>query len=120
NKLRKTGGNLVRKFSDGETASVFLSHGTPCKADSLLDLYTNKDFSKVFAALDAVGRHLAPMFARTAVPFPAADAKEERPSISRGTIARIQQLRRQGYKVSKVAELVGVGEGTVRRYASGK
>lgn len=116
NKLRKTAGNLVRKFSDGETASVFLSHGTPCCTDDLLDFYTDKDFSKVFLALDAVRLHLGPMFARVAVPFPADDAKEERPALSRGTISKIRRMRQQGFKVSKIAEEVGVSEGTVRRY----
>ena len=106
----------MRKSSDGETASVFLSHGTPCKGDDLLDLYTDKDFGKVFAALDAVRRQLAPMFDRVAVPFPAADAREERPSLSRATINRIRRLRQEGHTVAKVAEVVGVSEGTVRRY----
>jgi hypothetical protein len=119
NKLRKTAGNLVRQFADGETAFVFLSHGTPCKADDLLDLYTNKNFNKVFLALDAVRLHLAPMFARVAVPFPAADAREERPALSRGTISKIRRLRQQGFKVAKIAEEVGVSEGTVRRYCRG-
>ncbi len=117
NKLRKTAGNLVRRFSDGETAGVFLCHGQPVRADALLDLYTNRQYDKVFAALDAVATYLSPMFARAAVPFPAADAKEERPSLSRGTISRIRQLRQQGHTVAKVAELLGVSEGTVRRYS---
>ena len=34
-KLRKTAGNLIKRFSDGETAGVFLSHGTPVKTDVL-------------------------------------------------------------------------------------
>jgi hypothetical protein len=120
NKLRKTAGNLVRKSADGETASIFLSHGTPCRADDLLDLYTDRDFAKVFLALDAVRKHLASMFSKVAVPFPAADAKEERPSLSRVTINKIRQLRQQGNKVSKIATEVGVSEGTVRRYCRGR
>jgi hypothetical protein len=120
NKLRKTAGNLVRQFADGETAFVFLSHGTPCKAGDLLDLYTNKNFNKVFLALDAVRLHLAPMFARVAVPFPAADAKEERPALSRGTISKSRRLRQQGFKVAKIAEEIGISEGPVRRYCRGR
>lgn len=115
-KLRKSGRNLVRKVSDGETASVFPSHGTPCKADDLLDVYTDKDFAKVFSALDAVRMHLGPMFARVAVPFPATAAKEERPSLSRGTIDKIRKMRQQGLEVAKIAEEVDVSEGTVRRH----
>ena len=38
NKLRKTAGNLVREHASGEIAAVFLCHGKPVKADSLLDV----------------------------------------------------------------------------------
>jgi hypothetical protein len=41
NKLRKTAANLVREQADGEVAAVFLCHGTPVRADALLDVYTN-------------------------------------------------------------------------------
>src|SRR5262245_16683554 len=50
NKLRKTAGNLVRALAGGEVAGVFLCHGTPVKADELLDLYSNRPFAKVFEA----------------------------------------------------------------------
>ncbi len=115
NKLRKTGANLVRRFSDGETAAVFLCHGRPVKADALLDLYTDRHFDKVFAALDRVAEYLAPMFAGVADPFPA-DGKKHNPSVSLGQIKRMRALRAQGFTVRKVAEDVGVTAETVRRY----
>jgi hypothetical protein len=46
-KLRKTAGNFIRRFSDGETQGVFLCHGQPVKSDELSDIYANRDFAKV-------------------------------------------------------------------------
>ena len=48
NKLRKTAADLVKRASDGETAGVFLTHGQVVASDSLADVYTNRDFPKVF------------------------------------------------------------------------
>jgi integrase len=64
NKLRKTAGNLVRAQAGGEIAAVFLCHGTPVKANELLDVYTNRPFAKVFAALDLIGEQLRPLWTR--------------------------------------------------------
>jgi hypothetical protein len=58
NKLRKTAADLIRQVSDGETAGVFLCHGQPVRTDSLADAYTNRDFAKVFAAIQAVRERL--------------------------------------------------------------
>jgi site-specific recombinase XerD len=60
--LRKTAGQLIRNVSDGETAGIFLCHGNPVPSDDLLDVYTNRDFAKVHAALDRVHELLRPMF----------------------------------------------------------
>lgn len=68
NKLRKTAGNLVRQAADGEIAAVFLCHGTPVKADELLDLYTNRPYAKVFAAVDRVGDKLRPLWSEVSDP----------------------------------------------------
>ncbi len=51
NKLRKTSADLVKRVSDGETAGVFLAHGQTVASDSLSDVYTNRHFNRVFAAL---------------------------------------------------------------------
>jgi hypothetical protein len=66
--LRKTAGQLVKEASDGEVAGVFLCHGKPVKSDILADVYTNRPFRKVFAALDQVEKHLVSMLA-VADPF---------------------------------------------------
>ena len=51
NKLRKTGSQLIRQFSDGEIAGVFECHGQPVKSDALSDAYTNRPFGRVFQAI---------------------------------------------------------------------
>lgn len=60
--LRKTGGDLVKRHSDGEIAGVFLCHGHPVASDDLSDAYTQRPFGKVFKALNEVEEYLAPMF----------------------------------------------------------
>jgi integrase len=61
-KLRKTAGDLVRRFGDGEVAGVFLCHGKPVATDDLSDQYTNRPFGKVFATLRQVEEFLQPVF----------------------------------------------------------
>ena len=115
NKLRKTAGNLIRKEGDGEIAGVFLCHGTPVKTDNLLDLYTNRPFAKLFDAIDRVGVKLRPIWESVPEPFPEKPPKGGQ-NISRGTIRRIQNMRRQGYKLRFIAAKVGVSVETARRW----
>jgi hypothetical protein len=114
-KLRKTAGNLIKQFSDGEVAGVFLCHGQPVKTDDLLDVYTNRPFARVFAAIGKVERHLAPMFAARSDEFPP-EPKRGGPNISIGKIERIRDLRAEGVRPSQIAELVGVSRTTVYRH----
>jgi integrase len=60
--LRKTAGQFIRNVSDGETAGIFLCHGNPVPSDDLLGVYTNRDFTRVRAALDRVHGLLRPVF----------------------------------------------------------
>lgn len=119
-KIRKTAGNLVKRFSDGEVAGVFLRHGKVVKSDDLIDLYTNRPFAKVFQALREVEKYLEPMFAAIPPdPFPE-NRKKGGPNITPGQIGRIRKLRRQGFKIKKIAELVGVTTQTVHRHLKQK
>lgn len=61
-KLRKTSGDLVRRFSTGEIASVFLCHRKTVGSDSLVKHYTNRPLGKVFEAIRKVEEFLAPVF----------------------------------------------------------
>ena len=118
NKLRKTGGNFIRKEAGGELAGVFLCHGRAVKSDELLDLYTNRPFAKVFGAISAVGRKLEPIWETVENPFPEGHKKQKEgiPLIGRRQVRRIQDLKKQGYKTSRIAEMVGVSNGTVLRW----
>ena len=115
NKLRKTAGNLVRKEADGETAGVFLCHGTPVKTDDLLDLYTNRPFAKVFDAIDRLDVKLRPIWESVAEPFPEKRPKGS-PNISRGTIRQIQNMRRRGYKLKFIAKKLNIDYTTAQRW----
>lgn len=67
--LRKTGGQMVRQFADGETQGIFLCHGKPVRSDQLADVYSSRPFYRVFDALDKIERHLAPMWEACPAPF---------------------------------------------------
>jgi len=114
NKLRKTAGDLIKRVSSGEIAGVFHSRGQVVPTDDLSDLYTNRHFDKVFEAIAAVRKHLAPMFEGVTEPFP---TEIKKPALSIGTIRRIKKLRDQGYTQKKVAEMLEISETTVKRYS---
>ncbi len=116
-KLRKTAGNLVRQAADGEVAAIFLAHGTPVKADELLDVYTNRPYGKVFRALDHVRERLLPLWQAVPTPFPD-EPPRGGPNISLGTIRRIQAMKRQGYRTGHIAQALNVSPQTVRRWAT--
>ncbi|MHB8956573.1 MAG: hypothetical protein ACYC4U_26620 [Pirellulaceae bacterium] len=112
-KLRKTAGNLIKRFSDGETAGVFLCHGTPVKTDALSDVYTNRDFAKVFAAIGRVQQYLQPMF--NAAP----DDLFKQPSnqrIGRVIVKRMHELQKEGFDEKAIAHQLKVAVSTVRRH----
>ena len=109
-KLRKTAGNLIKRFSDGETAGVFLCHGTPVRTDALSDVYTNRDFPKVFGAIREVESYLKPMF--EAAPK---DLVTQPPNqrIGRRITIQIKKLRDQGATLRQIAAELGVAVTTV-------
>ena len=60
--LRKTGGDIVNRFSDGEICGVYLCHGKPVASDDLSDVYTTRPFGKLFTKLREVEEYLLPVF----------------------------------------------------------
>ncbi len=111
--LRKTAGQLVRDFSDGETVAVFHARAQ-VNIDEYSDAYSRRDFRKVFEANRRVRERLEPMFAGVeAFQVP---RKRGGPNLSPGCIERIQKLGSEGVKPTEIARLVGVSRPTVYRY----
>ena len=114
--LRKTSGDLIRRFSDGEIAGVFLLHGSPVKTDKLSDVYTNRPFGKVYEAIRRVQAYLQPVFAEAGN-----DPTLEQPQAYTGrkAIDRIAELKREGKSIREIAEAVGKSRMTVYRHIEG-
>ena len=114
NKLRKTAGNMIRDLSDGEVAGVFLCRGEPVRTDTLIDIYTNRPFAKVFKAIRLARERLQPVFQFRA------EWPEERKkgglNISLAKVEQIQRLHAAGVRVEEIARQVGVHKMTVYRH----
>lgn len=111
--LRKTAGDLVKRFSDGEVKGVFLCHGEPVRSDHLDDAYTTRPFGKVFRALRDVEAYLQPMFAAAGQsPF----RTQLQGYTPRGVFDRERELWRKGVSAPEIATEVGVSVATVYRH----
>ena len=112
--LRKTGGELVKRFSDAEVMGVFHSRGrVEATKDEHADRYANRAFGKVFRALQQVEKYLQPMFeAAGADPF----TKPPEAYTGRKIIDRILQLHREGVAPSAIATEVGLSQSCVQRH----
>jgi hypothetical protein len=113
NKLRKTAGDLIRRFADGETAGIFLCHGQPVQSDELLDAYTNRPFKKVFEAIRKVEEYLQPVFT-AAGPEPFEPGPQA--YTTRKQVQQIADLRADGQSVKTIGERVGKSIATVHRH----
>ncbi len=112
-KLRKTAGNLVRLFSDGETMAVFHCRGEAVRTDDLADVYSNRPFGRVFRAIREVERYLAPVFeAAGPQPFD----PQPQAYTSRSTIERITRLHAEGHSVGHIAHAIGISRSAVSRH----
>ena len=115
-KLRKTGANLVKRFSDGEVAAVFLCHGQAVEVGRLGRCLHRQAHRQ--------GVHGAPEGGRTP---PTDVCRRPRESIPRGTekgglnitpgqVNKIKKLRQQGFKIEVICEKTGFSRTTVRRH----
>jgi hypothetical protein len=112
--LRKTAGNLIKRASDGETAGVFLCHGRTVRTDILADVYTDRNFLRVFEALAKVRERLAPVFS-VGDPFPEGK-RLAKSALPQGERERILALRKAGKSYVEIGRQVGVAPRTVNRY----
>ena len=114
-KLRKTAASWMRRVGGGEMASIFIAHGK-ATGDSLLDLYADRQFRKLFKCQKRIWKKLQGVLTGA---FP--EPKPHKPTSHRLEDAlkkRIQKLMRQGYRLSKIAEVTNTPYTTVRRIAS--
>ncbi len=112
-KLRKTAGDLIRRFSDGEIHAVFMCHGQAVVTDELADVYSNRPFGKVFGAIKKVQEYLKPMFdAAGPSPFMA----QPQAYTSRKIRDKMLALREGGMSVRQIAAVVKKDKSTVHRF----
>ncbi len=111
--LRKTAGDLIRRFSDGEVAGVFLLHGSPVTTDKLSDVYTNRPFGKVYEAIRRTEEYLQPVFEEAGK-----EPTIEQPQAytSRKSIDQIAEMKREGKTVREIAETTGKSRMTIHRH----
>jgi len=114
--LRDTASDWIREEFGGEIAELFLAHGSPLGANSLVECYTNKPFGKLFKALRWLEAKLKPMFDATpSNPFP-----EERKKRIGGLSVRqttvIRELSRKKVSVQEIAAKAGCSLMSVYRH----
>ena len=116
-KLRKTAASWMRRVGGGEMSSIFIAHGKATD-DSLLDLYADRQFRKLFKCQKRIWEKLKDVMTGD---FP--EPKPHKPTSHRHGDAlkkRIQKLKRQGYKLTKIAQMTNTPLSTVSRIASAK
>ena len=112
-KLRKTAGDLVRRFADGEIFGVFMCHGQPVATDNLADVYSNRPFGKVFKAIREIQQYLQPVFAAAGpVPF---NSRLSQVTYRSETSDRILELHDKARSIREIAEVVGWSRMRVQR-----
>ena len=112
-KLRKTAGQLIKTFSDGEIMGVFDCHGQPVKTDSLNDVYSNRPFGRVFKAIKQVEEYLEPVFALAG---PAPFERQAEAYTKRSTIDKIVQLREAGKTIDEISDQMKMAKSTISRH----
>jgi hypothetical protein len=111
-KLRKTGGNMVRRLAGGEIYSVYICHGTPVKTDELAELYSNRPFAKLFDTLRKIEDELQPLWDALSDPF----GRYTQQYTSLGKVKQIKVMDQDGVPVTEIAKAVGVSRMTVYRH----
>lgn len=97
-KLRKTSASWMRRVGGGEMASIFIAHGK-ATGDSLLDLYADRQFRKLFKCQKRIWKKLSTILTGE---FP--EPKVRKPFSNRldeSFKERILALRKQGQTITK-------------------
>jgi hypothetical protein len=115
-KLRKTAINAIREIANGEVAGVFAAHGNPVPSDGLIDLYSNRDFRKVFEACRKWRERLSPMFLAVPEPFVRSKRRHQKPEDLLAKRARIVTLRAEGKTLAEIGAIVGLSVNAVSNH----
>ena len=97
---------------------MYLSHGNPIPSGALLEKYANKPWDKLHDALTQWGLEIGEAF-KDDDAFPA-DYQPSNISVSKGTIEKIQALRKQGFKLKAIAKEIGCTFYQARTYAKAR
>lgn len=110
--LRKTAGDLIRRFGDGEVSGIFLLHGSAVEKDKLADIYTNRPFGKVYRAIQEVENYLAPVFEASPTPL------DEQPQAytPRSIIDLITELHSGGASIREIEAKTSLSKSTIHRH----
>ena len=118
--LRDTASDWIREEFGGEIADVFLAHGSPLGANSLVECYTNKPFGRLFKALRWLEAKLKPMFDATPPnPFPE-ERKKRIGGLSVRQRAVIRELSQKKVSVQEIAVKAGCSVMSVYRHRDGR
>ncbi len=116
--LRDTLPDLLRQNYDGgdELASLCLAHGSPSKADTLLECYSNKPFGRLHNAIRDLFAYFKPLFE---IENPTEARKHYLPIKTHQTA---KAMLRAGERVADISQKLGVHPSTIYRIAqtSGK
>ncbi len=108
--LRDTLPNALRFTHSDTLASICLAHGSPNKADNLLECYANKPFGKLHNAIRELREMYEPMFSKVTDPFDG--QKSYLPIAVKQRILTMLQLE---HSVSEIAQTCQVSLATVHR-----
>jgi hypothetical protein len=108
--LRDTLPDVIRHRYSDDLASLCLCHGSPSKADSLLECYSNKPFGKLHSAIRELENHFKPVF--DAVDDPFDKSKNYLPIEIK---EKVRRMLHEGSKPTRIAEDCGVSIMTVYR-----
>lgn len=109
-KFRKTAAIRVIEIADPATASMLLAHGS-ISEDKLLSAYVSIPWQKLYAAQQAYGETVRPLFALAGDPFAAAPKDYIGPKAQ-----QIIELHKSGQSVSMIANSLEISRATVHRH----
>jgi hypothetical protein len=108
--LRDTLPDVIRHRYSDDLASLCLCHGSPSKADSLLECYSNKPFGRLHTAIRELESHFSPVFDAVEDPF---DKSKHYLPIE--VKEQVRLMLSENRRAAEIAEFCGVSVAMVHR-----